>query len=200
VHADEGKHQAPKVLHKKVKRPKAFRVLARLNFRQGPNLAAVEANVLVAEYDLQLLSSNTIWLRPRRVVLPAVNTAVSMHREKRGAGEQHGLSVIGCQHSLKNFTLFDDSLGLLEYGLAHAHFFSDHSVIFIVAIVGIAQPAVGAKLKLHELVPELPFVPSAARRRGEQSSRLLKGEPRREIGAGASKAPLATPARFEGTH
>ena len=41
----------------------------------------------------------------------------------------------------------------------YVRFFADHRVIFVVRVVRVAQPPVGAELELKELVSELPLVP-----------------------------------------
>ena len=67
-----------------------------------------------------------------------------------------GPALVVLPHDVR---LHDDALQLLDHGRGDEGLLADHRVVFVVAVVRVAQPPVGAELELEELVPELPLVP-----------------------------------------
>lgn len=84
--------------------------------------------MFVADENLELLSTNSIGLRPANIVL------------------------------LHDFTILDDPFEFIENKPRDTCFFSNHGVIFIIRIVGVPKLSVWVELKLKELVAELAFV------------------------------------------
>ena len=74
---------------------------------QAANLAGCERDVFVADDDLQLLTSNTVRLRPEGVVLG------------------HDLAVL------------DDSLQFVHHGGVDESLLPDHGVVLVVAVIGV---------------------------------------------------------------
>ena len=107
MEADEGEHETLEVLDQIVETAEAVRVAGLVHVDQGPDLAGGEADVLVSDHNLQLLTTNTIRLRPESVVL------------------RHHLGVL------------DDPLELVHDSSVNIRLLPDHRVILVVAVVGV---------------------------------------------------------------
>jgi len=68
VESNEGKDQTLEVLHQVVEATQTFRVLALVDVHKAACLGRGEGNVFVAHHYFQLLSTNSIRLRPSTVI------------------------------------------------------------------------------------------------------------------------------------
>ena len=107
MEADQREYQALEVLDQVVKTAEAVRVSGLVDVHQRANLAGGEADVFVSDDDLQLLTADTVGLRPEGVVLG------------------HDLAVL------------DDSLQLVHHGGVDECLLADHGVVLVVAVVGV---------------------------------------------------------------
>merc|ERR1719205_348910 len=69
METNQREHQALQVLDQVIETPQAVRVPGLVHVHQAPDLAGGEADVLVSDHDLQLLSSDTVRLGPQCVIL-----------------------------------------------------------------------------------------------------------------------------------
>ena len=109
MEADQREYQALEVLDQVVKTAEAVRVSGLVDVHQGADLAGGEADVFVPDDDLQLLTTNTVGLRPESIVLG------------------HDLAVL------------DDSAQLVHHGAVDVGLLADHRVVLVVAVVGIPE-------------------------------------------------------------
>ena len=107
MEANQREDQALEVLDQIVETAETVRVSGLVDIHQAANLAGGEADVFVADDDLQLLTSNTVRLRPEGVVLG------------------HDLAVL------------DDSLQFVHHGGVDESLLSDHGVVLVVAVIGV---------------------------------------------------------------
>merc|ERR1719215_323328 len=128
MEADEGEHETLEVLDQVVETAETVRVTGLVHVHQGPDLAGGEADVLVPDHDLQLLTTNTVGLGPEGVVLG------------------HDLAVL------------DDSAELVHDGAVDIGLLPDHGVVLVVAVVGVPELAIRTKLKLEKLVTKFSLV------------------------------------------
>ena len=68
-------------------------------------------------------------------------------KPNRGGGEEKDLAVR------------DDATALADGGGGEEDLLSDHGVVLVVGVVGVAELPIWPELELQELVPELPLVP-----------------------------------------
>ena len=109
MEADQREYQALEVLDQIVETAEAVRVSGLVDVHQGADLARGEADVFVPDDDLQLLTTNTVGLRPESIVLG------------------HDLAVL------------DDSAQLVHHGAVDVGLLADHRVVLVVAVVGIPE-------------------------------------------------------------
>ena len=107
MEADQREYQALEVLDQIVKTAEAVRVSGLVDVHQGADLAGGEADVFVPDDDLQLLTTNTVGLRPEGIVLG------------------HDLAVL------------NNSLELVHDGGVHESLLPDHGVVLVVAVIGV---------------------------------------------------------------
>merc|ERR1719281_2401796 len=98
-----------------VEAAETVRVAGLVDIDEGSDLAGGEADVLVPNHDLQLLTTNTVGLRPEGVVLG------------------HDLAVL------------DDSAELVHDGAVDIGLLPDHGVVLVVAVVSVPELAIRTK-------------------------------------------------------
>lgn len=128
VQSYQREHQAFEILYQVVEASQTLRVPRLIDVQKRTGLGRGERYVLVADHDFQFLATDAIRLGPKRVVL------------------LHDLGVL------------DDAFQLLHHALMHVRLFADHSVVFVIGVVGVSQLAVGPKFELEKLVAELALV------------------------------------------
>ena len=107
MQSDEGEDQALEVLDQIVEAAETVRIARLVHVHQRSNLAGGEADVFVSDHDLQLLTSDTVGLRPESVVL------------------RHDLAVL------------DDPPQLVHDGSVDVGLLPDHGVVLVVAVVSV---------------------------------------------------------------
>ena len=107
MQSNEGENQALEVLDQIIETTEAVRITRLVHVNQGSNLAGGEADVLVSDHDLQLLTSHAVGLGPEGVVLG------------------HDLAVL------------DDPPELVHDGPVDVGLLPDHCVILVVGVVGV---------------------------------------------------------------
>lgn len=116
--------------------------------------------MFIPHHNLQLLSPNTVRLRPIVIIFlqyllatkeeTLINIAIQNPRNHKIGEKVKICSRLGIGH---------DAAGLLEYGGGEVDLLANHSVVLVVGVVGVAELAVGSELEFQELVPEFPLVP-----------------------------------------
>ena len=107
MQSNEREHETLDILDQVVETAETIRITTLVHVHQRSNLAGGEADVLVPDHNLQLLTTNTIRLRPESVVL------------------RHHLGVL------------DDPLELVHDSSVDIRLLPDHRVILVVAVVGV---------------------------------------------------------------
>ena len=67
MHGNEREHQTLKILRQVVKRLQPLWILTLLDRLQAPNLRAIEGNVLISNFDFELLLTS-LWLFPILII------------------------------------------------------------------------------------------------------------------------------------
>mmetsp|Transcript_102089 Transcript_102089/g.259437 ORF Transcript_102089/g.259437 Transcript_102089/m.259437 type:complete len:233 (-) Transcript_102089:3-701(-) len=128
MQTDKAEDEALQVLHQVVEDPETLGVLGGLHVRQGANLGGREGDVLLAADHLQLLAPDPVRSWPVVVVL------------------------------LEDLAVLDGLPELPHHRLRDVRLLADHNLALIVRVVGVAEAAVRAELKLEELMAELALV------------------------------------------
>ena len=116
------------ILDQVIKTPHTFRVIAVLHVNQRTDFCTSEVYVLITNFDLQFLSALAICLWPFSVILA------------------------------RDFALLDDALHLADNRRRYDNLFTNHHVVFVVAVICVSHLTVARHLKLHEFVTKLPFM------------------------------------------
>jgi len=128
MESDEGEHQALQVLDQVIETAEPIWIPGLVHINQTANLAGCERDVLVADDNLQLLTANSVWLRPKLIIFG---------------------------HDL---TILNDPPQLIHDSLMGVCLLADHCVILVVAVVCISELAIWPELKLQKLVSKLSLV------------------------------------------
>jgi len=129
VERNQREHQRLQILDQVVEDAETLRVLGLSDIDHGANLRGLEGDMLVAETDLELLSTVLVLLRPLGVVL------------------------------LHDLARLDDAFDLLDDEGTDTHLFADKGIIAVVGVVGVANHGAapvteGAEVEFQELMAE----------------------------------------------